>query len=169
TILLHLLNGVPSIVLGIAGMIVFAGWLRLGKSWLTGGVLLGLIMVPTVAVAVIDRIAAMPAKYVEAAAGLGLSHAQIVRAVVLPQSVGALATGCMLGLARVAGETAPIMFTATVFAGAGVPRGIREEPVLSLPYHIFVLAQDSFDVETAPRLWGAALTLLGIVMCLSLM
>src|SRR6185503_13993026 len=89
--------------------------------------------------------------------------------VILPQSAGGLITGSLLGLARAAGETAPIMFTATVFAGATLPHGIKESPVLSLPYHIFILAQDSFDQNVAAKLWGSALVLVGLVFLLSLM
>jgi ABC-type phosphate transport system permease subunit len=71
-------------------------------------------------------------------------------------------------LARAAGETAPIMFTATIFAGATFPQAVRESPVLSLPYHIFILAQDSFDPSVGAKLWGTALTLLGVVLLLSI-
>src|SRR5688572_8672991 len=85
------------------------------------------------------------------------------------QSWGGLITGSLLGLARAAGETAPIMFTATIFAGATFPHGIKENPVLSLPYHIFILAQDSFDPSVGTKLWGTALTLLGLTMLLSLL
>ena len=60
------------------------------------------------------------------------------------------------------------MFTATVFAGATVPRGVSESPVLSLPYHIFILSQDSFDPAVVTKVWGAALTLLALVCSLSL-
>jgi phosphate transport system permease protein len=88
---------------------------------------------------------------------------------VLPQSLGGLVTGLLLGLARAAGETAPIMFTATVFAGATWPAGIKDSPVLSLPYHIFILAQDSFDPAVSGKLWGTALVLLALVFGLSLL
>jgi phosphate transport system permease protein len=60
------------------------------------------------------------------------------------------------------------MFTATIFAGATVPSGVREGPVLSLPYHIFVLAQDSFDPSVGARVWGTATVLLALVFLLSL-
>jgi phosphate transport system permease protein len=167
-LVLHLLNGVPSILFGIFGFIVFVHGLGVGKSWLTGGVLLGLMILPTVAVALQQRIDGLPAGYLEAAAGLGLSRSQIVWSVVLPQCASGLVTGALLGLARAAGETAPILFTATVFSGPGVPHGVRESPVLSLPYHIFVLAQDSFAPAVAPRVWATALVLLALVLCLSL-
>jgi phosphate transport system permease protein len=168
TLFLTVLNGVPSILFGLLGFIVFVQFLGWGKSWLTGGLLLGFMILPTVTVALIERIASLPAKYLDAAAALGLTESQIVRSVILPQSIGGLLTGSLLGLARAAGETAPIMFTATIFAGATIPHGIRESPVLTLPYHIFVLAQDSFDPAVGAKVWGAALVLLGVVFALSL-
>ena len=86
-----------------------------------------------------------------------------------PEAYGAVdEAASLLGLARAAGETAPIMFTATIFAGASLPHGIRESPVLSLPYHIFILAQDSFDPGVGAKLWGSALVLLMLVFTLSL-
>ncbi|MEP6811310.1 MAG: ABC transporter permease subunit, partial [Chthoniobacterales bacterium] len=165
---LYTLNGIPSIVFGIFGFVVFVKYLHWGKSWLVGGILLAIMILPTVTVALLERIKALPRKYTEAAAGLGLRPAQIVWSVILPQSWGGLITGSLLGLARAAGETAPIMFTATIFAGATFPTGVRESPVLSLPYHIFILAQDSFDPSVGSKLWGSALVLLGLVFLLSM-
>lgn len=164
---LYVLNGVPSILLGILGLIVFVHFLGWGKSWLSGGLLLALLILPTVCVAVIERMRVLPARQIEAASALGLTRSQIVRAVVLPQSAGGLLTGLLLGLARAAGETAPILFTATIFAGATLPHGVRDSPVLSLPYHVFVLAQDSADPAVAERVWGAAAVLLFLVFLLS--
>ena len=165
---LYTLNGLPSILFGLFGFIVFVQWCGWGKSWLAGGIVLALSMLPTVTISLVERLKAIPAKYVEAAAALGLSRAQIVWAVLLPQAWGGLITGSLIGLARAAGETAPIMFTATIFAGASWPHGIKDSPVLTLPYHIFVLAQDSFDPAVGAKLWGAALVLLGLVFLLSL-
>ena len=165
---LYTANGLPSIVFGIFGFIVFVQWCGWGKSWLAGGLVLAMSMLPTVTIVLIERIAAVPARYVEAAAGLGLRESQIVWAVLMRQSWGGLITGSLLGLARAAGETAPIMFTATIFAGATFPRAIAESPVLTLPYHIFILAQDSFDPAVGSKLWGTALVLLGLVFSLSL-
>jgi len=161
-------NGVPSVLFGIFGLLLFSRWLGWGKSWLAGGAVLAMMMLPTACVALIDRIESLPGRYLEAAAGLGLSRAQIVRAVVLPQSVSGLASGLLLGLARAAGETAPILFTAAVFSGATWPSGIRENPVLALPYHIFVLAQDSLDPASQDRLWASAFVLLALVLLVSL-
>jgi phosphate transport system permease protein len=166
---LYTANAVPSILFGIAGLIVFTRFLGWGKSWLAGGILLGLMILPTVSVALIERLRSLPRKYVEAAAGLGLSRSQVIWSVLLPQSAGGLLSGILLGLARAAGETAPILFAAAVFSGAGLPAGIRESPVVALPYHIFVLAQDSLDPAVENHLWGAAFVLLALVFSLSLM
>ncbi|MCI0365444.1 MAG: ABC transporter permease subunit [Phycisphaerales bacterium] len=167
SLLLYVLNGVPSILFGILGLIVFVKFLGWGKSWMVGGLLLGLMILPTATVALIERIKVLPVKYIEAARGLGLNRAQVVRSVILRQSAGGLVTGLLLGLARAAGETAPIMFTATIFAGATWPTGVHESPVLSLPYHIFILAQDSYDPAVAAKVWGTATVLLVLVFLLS--
>ena len=121
------------------------------------------------AISLAERIDQIPRSYLQAAYALGLSRGQVVRSVVLPQSLGGLVSGALLGLARAAGETAPILFAAAIFSGATLPRGIADSPVLALPYHIFVLAQDSFHPEAEPRLWAAASVLLGLVFLCSLL
>ena len=167
--LLYALNTVPSILFGIFGLIVFVKFLDWGKSWLAGGILLAMMILPTITVAWVERIEALPARYGRAAAALGLTRGQRVWSVVLPQTWGGGLSGALLGLARAAGETAPILFTAAVFSGVTLPSGVRESPVLALPYHIFVLAQDSLDPAAGAHLWGAAFVLLAVVLALSLL
>lgn len=167
-LLLYLLNGVPSLLFGLFGFIVFVKGLGWGKSWLCGGILLGFMILPTVSVSLMEKIQSLPRAYVESATALGLSTPQVIWSVIVPQSLGGWITGSLLGLARAAGETAPILFTATIFAGASFPKGIKESPVLSLPYHIFILAQDSFDPAAGGKVWGTAVVLLVMVTALSL-
>lgn len=164
---LHALNGIPSIVFGLFGLAVFVQAMGLRKSWLAGGVVLAMMILPTVTLAFVERLRAIPQATREAATGLGLRRAQIAGSVLLPQGVSGLVTGMLLGLARAAGETAPIMFTAAIFSGATVPNGVVDNPVLALPYHIFVLAQDSFDGSSSEKMWGSAIVLLLFVMTLS--
>lgn len=166
---LHALNGVPSIVFGLFGLALFFDLLGLRKSWLSGGILLGMMIIPTIAVAFLEKLRAIPATTIEAALGLGLSRSNLVTAVLFPQAASGLVTGTLLGLARAAGETAPIMFTAVIFAGATLPKGIVDSPVLALPYHIFVMAQDSFDPRVGQKVWGTAVVLLALVVTLSLL
>ncbi|HVS31165.1 MAG TPA: phosphate ABC transporter permease PstA [Thermoanaerobaculia bacterium] len=166
--LLHALNGIPSIVFGLFGLAFFVQLLGMRKSWLAGGILLAMMILPTVTVAFLEKLRAIPPASVEAAFGLGLRRNHIAWSLLLPQGAAGLVTGTLLGLARAAGETAPIMFTAVIFAGATVPRGIVDSPVLALPYHIFVLAQDSFDPAMTTNMWGSAIVLLMLVITLSL-
>ncbi|WP_218005067.1 phosphate ABC transporter permease [Actinomadura macra] len=154
------LGGVPSILLGLAGYWFFGSTLGWGKSWLAGAVLLGLVATPIVALAVSAQLARLPRERLETARALGLRRSQLVRSVLLPHARPALVTGLLLGLARAAGETAPLLFTATVFAGAGgVPDGVVDTPVVSLPTHVFTLAQDAADPTAIRAAWGAAAVL----------
>ncbi|MFP5375882.1 MAG: ABC transporter permease subunit, partial [Acidimicrobiia bacterium] len=132
------LGGIPSILLGLWGYWLFATRLGWGKSWLAGSIVLAVLAVPPVVVAVSAALAALPAERREAALGLGLRRSQLVRSVLVPQALPGLVTGLLLGLARAAGETAPLLFTATVFSGAPtLPTGVTASPVVALPTHIF--------------------------------
>ena len=166
---LQVFNAIPSIIFGIIGLMLFVRHFEWGKSWLAGGIVLGIMIIPTIAIMLAHRISAIPRETIEAARGLGLRKGQVMRSVILPQSASALASGTLLGLARAAGETAPILFIATIFSGATLPSGIKENPVLSLSYHIFILAQDSFQESAKLNLWGAALVLVSLVTFLGLL
>lgn len=164
---LHAVNGIPSIVFGLIGFAFFFQLLGWKKSWLAGGLLLALMILPTLVVAFVEKLRAIPRETIDAAFGLGLRRGDVVRTVLLPQGASGLVTGTLLGIARAAGETAPILFTAAIFSGATVPSGIAGNPVLALPYHIFVLAQDSFDPAMRSGMWGTAAVLVVLVTSVS--
>ncbi len=154
------LGGVPSILLGLWGYWLFSTRLGWGTSWLAGSIVLAVVAVPPVVIAVAAAVAALPAERREAALAVGLRRDQLVRSVLVPQAVPGMITGLLLGLARAAGETAPLLFTAVVFSGAPtLPQGVVEAPVAALPTHIFTLAQDSADPAALDTAWGAALAL----------
>ena len=155
------LGGVPSILLGLWGYWLFTTRLGWGRSWLAGAIVLAVLAVPPVAVAVAAAVGDLPGERREAALSAGLRRSQLVRSVLVPHAVPALVTGLLLGLARAAGETAPLLFTAAVFSGAsGLPSGIEDSPVATLPTHIFTLAQDGGDAASQAAVWGSALALI---------
>ncbi|WP_048876648.1 ABC transporter permease subunit [Saccharomonospora saliphila] len=161
------LGGLPTIVLGLAGYWFFSSMLGWAKSWLAGAVLLAIVAVPVVALVVATQLAALPVGRRETAQALGLRRNQVVRSVLIPHARPALITGLLLGLARAAGETAPLLFTATVFAGASaLPTGVTDSPVASLPTHVFTLAQDAADPAALEAAWGGATVLIVIVVLL---
>jgi len=163
--LIYSLNAVPTIVFGLMGYIVFGRVLGMGVSWLTGALILAVMILPTLYVSLLEAVESIPTHYREAGLALGLTPGRLIRAVVLPQSVHGLVTGTLLGLARAAGETAAILFTATVFSGVTLPQSLAE-PVVTLQTHILVLAQEAVDPRAVSQAWGAAWVLLMGVMLL---
>ena len=114
-------------------------------------------------------VAALPPERREAALAAGLRRNQLARSVLVPQAVPGLVTGLLLGLARAAGETAPLLFTAAVFSGAPTcAPGRRQSPVAALPTHIFTLAQDAAEPAARQAAWGAALALVVVAGLLAL-
>jgi phosphate transport system permease protein len=166
--ILHLLNATPSILFGILGFVFFVKFCNWDKSWLGGGIILALMILPTVTLSLISRLETIPTAYIDTARALGLDDDQLVGSILLPYGWGGLLTGLVMGLARAAGETAPIMFTAVVFAGATFPDGVQDNPVLALPYHIFNLAQDVLSSGGLITAWATAAVLILFVLGMSL-
>ncbi|MGI8757948.1 MAG: ABC transporter permease subunit [Acidimicrobiales bacterium] len=154
------LGGVPSILLGLAGYRLLSTGLGWGKSWLAGAMVLAVVVVPVAALATAARLDALDPVRRESALALGLERGQLTRSVLLPQAGPGLVTGVLLGLARAAGETAPLLFTATVFSGAmPLPTGVVDTPVVALPTHLFTLSQDASEPGALQAAWGSALVL----------
>lgn len=166
---LYVLNGIPSVLFGIFGFFFFVKFLGWGKSWFSGGILLAVMILPTVSLALSEGMERIPRSYIENAKALGLNGTQRLFSIVIPQSFSSFLSGLLLGLARAAGETAPIMFTAVVFSGAVFPEGVTQSPVLALPYHIFNLAQESYQANALENAWTSALVLVGLVFGCSLL
>lgn len=160
------LNGIPSITYGLFGLIIFVNILGIGVSWIIGSILLAMMILPTVTVSTYQAMRVIPQIYRENAAALGLSRAQMIRRVILPQSWHGVITGLLIGLARAIGETAPIMFVATAFSGVAWPHSLTE-PVSTLPTHILALAQQATNPDALRNAWGASFSLILLVLLFS--
>jgi phosphate transport system permease protein len=165
TQLTYILNATPTILFGLVGYLFFGDYL--GVSWVTGSLILAVMILPTLQVSIREAVEALPEKYREAGMALGLSRPSQIRRIILPQCFYGIVTGVLLGLARAAGETAAIMFTATTFSGIQLPQSFSD-PVPTLQTHILVLAQEAANPQSLAQAWGAGLVLLGLVLMLTL-
>ncbi|WP_320670741.1 phosphate ABC transporter permease subunit PstC [Patulibacter defluvii] len=164
--LVDVMTGVPSVVFGLFVYITlvvsqvgggpFAGW--------KASVALGLLMLPIVINAALPVLRLVPQQLREAALALGVPRWKVILRIVLPTAAPGLVTGSLLAIARAAGETAPIIFTAGVATAlAGDPNG----PLNTLPAQIYADVTASSSAQH-DRAWGAALTLVVLILLLSL-
>lgn len=159
---LDLLNGVPTIVTGIFvfGLLVVG---HLQSGW-AGALALAIIMLPIVARSCHEVLALVPSTLKEASLALGVTRWRTVLRVVLPTAASGMITGALLAVARVAGETAPLLFTSSI-----VLPGVSTNPgqaLASVPVRIFELSE-SPSTEQHAEAWAAALVLIFLVLLLS--
>jgi phosphate transport system permease protein len=159
----ELVSGVPSIVIGIFGYYVLVKPLGTFSAW-AGAFALGVMMVPIVMRAAEEGLRMVPDSVRQASFALGAGPAQTILKVVVPGALRALLTAVFLGIARIVGETAPLLLTA--FNNRLWPRSLSE-PTPSLPYYIYSYAISPYD-EWHRLGWAAALVLLVIVLVLNL-
>lgn len=157
------LNGLPSIVIGIAA------WEFLVRpighfSALAGGVALGSMMIPLVTRTTEEMLLVVPTSLREAALALGYPRWRTSISVVLRTALAGIVTGALVAVARIAGETAPLLFTA--FGNQFWSTSLRE-PIAALPLQIFTYAISAYD-EWHRQAWAGALVLISIVLIISL-
>jgi len=158
------LSGVPSIVYGLFGLILFVNILKFGTSILSAGLTLGLLTLPWTITASEEALKAIPNSYREGALALGATKWQAIRTNVLPYALPGMLTGTVLGLARAAGETAPIMFTGAAFYLPFLPKSLGDQ-FMALPYHLYVLATQHHSISLVrPLAYGTALVLIVLVL-----
>jgi len=158
-----LLNGVPSIVIGIFAYALVVLPVK-HFSALAGGVALGIMVIPITVRSTEEFLRAVPGNLREGAMALGASKWKTIVTVVLPAASGGILTGMLLALARVAGETAPLLFTA--FGNRFWSPGF-EQPTASLPVMIYTYAIAPYD-DWHRQAWAAGLVLLGLVLVANL-
>jgi phosphate transport system permease protein len=161
------LAGVPSVVFGLFGLALFVKVFGFGVSILSGSLTLGIMALPGIISASQEALIAVPQSFREASLALGATQWQTIKKVVLPSALPGILTGVILNIGRVAGETAPILFTAATFFNKAYPTSIFSE-VMALPYHIYALMTEGTkpDLQT-PIAYGCALILLVLVLSIS--
>ena len=158
------LSGVPSIVYGLFGVILFVNIMRFGTSVLSAGLTLGLMTLPWTITASEEALKTVPNAYREGALALGATKWQSIRTNVLPYAVPGMLTGTVLGLARAAGETAPILFTGAAFFLPYLPKSAGDQ-FMALPYHLYIMATQHHQIEQVrPIAYGTALVLIVLVL-----
>lgn len=160
---LDILNGVPTIVTGIFvfGLLVVG---KLQSAW-AGAVALAIVMLPIVARSAQEVLLLVPDALKEGALALGAARWRAVLRVVLPTAGGGLITGALLAVARVAGETAPLLFTSSIITTTGVSAN-PAHALTSIPMRIFELSE-GYSAAERSQAWAAALLLIFLVLLLN--
>jgi len=162
TTMFNMLQGIPPIVFGLCGLVVLVNLFEWGVSLISGAVVLAVVVLPLLVLNTLATLERIPLEYTEAGKALGLCVGAIIWRLWLPRSWLNILTGLLLAMARALSETAPIMFTATVFSGVVWPDSIFS-PVTTLQTHIFYLAQESNDAQVIEIAWGSAAVLVLLV------
>lgn len=143
------LSGIPSIIYGLVGMLIFCQFLGMKTSIIAGSLTLVIMNLPTIIRTTQESLKTVPQSYREGAFGLGAGKWRVIRTVVLPECIDGILTGCILTVGRVVGESAALLFTAG-FAHAinGVLSGFLS-PGASLTVALYVYAKEQGEFEIA--------------------
>jgi phosphate transport system permease protein len=158
------LNGVPSIVIGLFAYVVAVLPFKQFSAF-AGGFALGLMMIPIIARTTEELLLLVPGTMREGALALGATRARAVFSVVLPAALPGIVTGVVLALARIAGETAPLLFTA--FNNRFFSTSLRQ-PISSLTVQVYTYATGPYE-DWHRQAWAGALVLVSIVLVCSLL
>ena len=145
------LSGIPSIIYGLAGMLIFCEVLGMGTSLLAGALTLAVMNLPTILRTTQESLKTVPQSYREGAFGLGAGKWRVVRTVVLPGCIDGVITGCILSVGRILGESAALLFTAG-FAHAlySLFEGLSHSgATLTVALYFYAKEQGEFDVAFA--------------------
>ncbi|HET9235460.1 MAG TPA: phosphate ABC transporter permease PstA [Candidatus Eisenbacteria bacterium] len=163
------LAGVPSVVFGLFGMALFVKGLDFGTSLLAGGLTLALVALPVIIRTSEEALISVPKDYRHASLALGATRWQTIHRVVLPAGASGILTGSILSVGRVAGETAPILFTAAAYFLPRLPDELQDQ-VMALPYHLYVISTSGTQIEKSrPIAYGTAVVLLFLVLGMNLL
>lgn len=161
------LSGIPSVIYGLVGMLVFVQFCGLGTSMLAGGLTLVIMNLPTVIRTTQESLKTVPAGYREGALALGSGKWHMIRTVVLPSAVDGIVTGCILSVGRVVGESAALLFTAgmanEVMSFASALKPSNAGSTLTVALYVYAKERGEFNVAFA-----IAALLLGLTFLINL-
>ena len=157
------LNGVPSIVWGMVVYLVLVVPFKTFSAY-AGGMALGLMMIPLVMRTTEEVLILVPQSYREAAFALGIARWKVITIIVVRTALKGIATGVIVAMARIAGETAPLLFTAL---GNNFWNHNLKEPIAALPLQIFSYAISPYD-DWHRQAWAGALVLMGLILILNI-
>jgi phosphate transport system permease protein len=158
------LNGVPSILVGIFAYTLFVLPMK-SFSAISGAFALGIIMIPTIMRTTEEMLRMVPRAMREAALALGISQFRMIVSIVIKTALPGITTGILLAIARVGGETAPLLFTAL---GNSFWNHSLRQPIAALPLQIFAYAISPFD-DWHRQAWAGAFVLIAIIFFTSLL
>ena len=155
------LTGIPSIIFGLVGMLIFVQLFGLGAGVLAGGLTLVMMILPTILRTTQESLKTVPQAYREGALALGAGKWRMIRTVVLPNAVDGIVTGCILAIGRITGESAALLFTAGFGLKLnGFVKSLRTSSAsLTVALYVYASEQGKIDVAFAIALILMALTL----------
>lgn len=163
------LSGVPSIVFGLFGMALFVNYFKFGDSILAGSLTLGLLSVPLIIRTTEEALKAIDNNFRYASLALGATKLQTIFRVLLPIAMPNIITGLILSVGRVAGETAPILFTCAAYYLPKLPGGIMDQ-CMALPYHLYVVSTSGTNIDASREVaYGTALVLILFVLIINVL
>lgn len=160
------LAGVSSVVYGLFGLSLFVVFLKFGVSIISGSLTLGIMTLPVIITTTREALRTVPKSFREVSLSLGSSKWQTIRHSVLPFSLPGIITGAILSIGRVAGETAPILFTVAAFYLPRLPKSIFDQ-AMALPYHLYIISTQIPHIRSDFR-YGTALVLVSIVLVMNI-
>ena len=160
------LAGVSSVVYGLFGLSLFVVFLKFGVSIISGALTLGIMTLPVIITTTREALRTVPRSYREVSFSLGATRWQTIRHSVLPSAVPGILTGAILSIGRIAGETAPILFTVAAFYLPKLPHGLSDQ-AMALPYHLYIISTQIPGIPENYR-YGTALVLVGLVLIMNI-
>lgn len=160
------LAGVSSVVYGLFGLSLFVVFFRFGVSIISGSLTLGIMTLPVIITTTREALRAVPRPFREVSISLGTTRWQTIRHAVLPFALPGILTGTILSIGRVAGETAPILFTVAAFYLPNLPHGIFDQ-AMALPYHLYIISTQIPNIRQDYR-YGTALVLVSLVLIMNI-